>query len=506
MHRLGLLFPTRLLILLFFTLLSGCGFGDRTDILLLVRAGDPVSRAIAEDYAAARDVPANQILELSLSTDLDAVEIDAATYLLEIADPIERHLKSADPDGDIAILITTRGLPLRIGYCDPGGQHSAKGCRSAAVDAALAQLGRTGDEAVAFRRVENPFFRSPQSFERFRRDSPDSALRFLVARLTAPTTSHDRPDDSPRALLDMIDRRPPTTRAAMPPLWRVFSESPRNSRSAAAGVLLDSIEDQLPLFGHRVCDACPLPEDAEALERGDRATGIVLQLEAVEEGKEAMAHPDEDPDDRLAYPGFVIRLDGTPADRSARRGSHSSFDRFVTRWLTRGAGAISTHLAGPSLPDVTRPTAQLIALARGSSAIEAHFKSVPQLAALNVFVGDPLLVLPDEALFDGPARDQDHDGVADATDNCRYDPNPDQRDTNADGLGNLCDPDVDNDGRVDSSGGTIYPVDRRGDLEAISLTARNGPYNEDHDLDGDGRVNERDVVRAQLWLGRTPGR
>jgi hypothetical protein len=37
------------------------------------------------------------------------------------------------------------------------------------------------------------------------------------------------------------------------------------------------------------------------------------------------------------------------------------------------------------------------------------------------------------------------------------------------------------------------------------LTARNGPYNPDHDLDGDGQVNERDLALAQLWLFRPPG-
>ena len=111
---------------------------------------------------------------------------------------------------------------------------------------------------------------------------------------------------------------------------------------------------------------------------------------------------------------------------------------------------------------------------------------------MNVFVGDPLLSLDEAALFEEEGEDRDGDGIADSSDNCRDDPNPDQRDTNGDRLGNRCDPDVDDDGQVDTSWGAIYPVDRRGDLEAITLTARNGPYDPDHDLDGDGLVDDRD--------------
>ena len=40
---------------------------------------------------------------------------------------------------------------------------------------------------------------------------------------------------------------------------------------------------------------------------------------------------------------------------------------------------------------------------------------------------------------------------------------------------------------------------------AVTLTARNGPYDPNHDLDGDGRVDEHDLLRVQLALSRPPG-
>ena len=490
--------PALLPSILGLALALGCGMGDRDDILVIVRADDPVSQSIGADYAAARGVPDANILALTLSDEAAGVEIDAASYAREIAGPIERHLALEDPDGEIRLLVTTRGLPLRIGHCRPRGPRYPQDCASAAVDAALAQLGRTGGEQVAFRRVENPFFRDSRSFDRYRREEPEGALRFLVARLSLAPDEEDPPDSTPRGLAALFARSPAAASdPPEPPRWQIHSRQPPAARSAAARALLEPIEQLLPRFGHEVCDACSPAADAAG------TSGLVLQ--AVDTPRGAAGDAPGDPD-TLRPPGVVIRLDGAAIERPGRGGDAASrFDELVSHFFARGAGAISMHLADPTLPDVTRPTAQLAALARGATAVEAHFKSVPQLGWVNVFVGDPLIALPEALQYAEHAGDHDLDEVPDETDNCPHDPNPDQRDTDEDGLGNLCDPDFDGDGVVETSWGAIYPVDERGDLEALSLTIRNGPHDEDQDLDGDGRVDERDFVRAQLWLFRSPG-
>ena len=510
MLRLGLLLLLQASIFASLLTCAGCGNGKQPEILLLVRAGDPVSRAIADYYAAEREVPANRILELELSGEPGKSEIDSATFLREIADPVERYLAQADTSGKIGILITTRGLPLRIGHCSEDHPSYPRDCRSAAVDAALAQLGRIRDKGPAFAREANPFYRDPRSFEQFRNDEPDARLRFLVARLTASADARagtpemsdtsertgSEAGDAPIVLREMIDRKPAAP-SQIKPLWQVLSDSPPGKRTAAEAALLDPVEARLPLLGHRVCDGCPR-EPGEEL----AAAGVVLHTDTSLEGGE-----------RLSYPGIVIGLPGMSTERHARPGGSdqtaapaSPFDRFVNHWIALGAGAISTHIADPSLAGVVRPATQLAALARGHSAIEAYFQSLPQLGWMNVFVGDPLLTLDEAALFEDEGDDRDGDGIADSSDNCRDDPNPDQRDTNGDRLGNRCDPDVDGDGLVDTSWGAIYPVDGRGDLEAITLTARNGPYDPDHDLDGDGVVDDRDLAIVQLGLFREPGR
>ncbi|MFK8014962.1 MAG: hypothetical protein AB8G17_05945, partial [Gammaproteobacteria bacterium] len=91
-----------------------------------------------------------------------------------------------------------------------------------------------------------------------------------------------------------------------------------------------------------------------------------------------------------------------------------------------------------------------------------------------------------------PGVDSDGDGVFDDQDNCINTVNADQRDTNGDGYGNLCDADINNDC-------TINVVDL-GVLRSVFFSS-----DADADLNGDGVVNVSDLglLRAQFF--GTPG-
>lgn len=466
---------------------QGCRFGERADLLILVRAGDPISKSIGGYYASARRVPPHRILELELPATGERNEIDAATFDSRIAAPIESYLGMQDKGGEISILVTTLGIPLRIGNCKKSQLPYPRDCRSVALDAVLAGLGRLSLAQGLLEENANPFFGEPRSFEQFRRDEPEARLRFLVARITGPSMPLDAQSSLPVALRRLIDR-PSATSSVAAPLWQIVAGAPRASRAAASAALFDPIAERLRPIGHRVCDGCTASTEASP------PAGIVLQS-----GREldaAAALPK-----RLAFPGLVISIGGTE-DHSTGEGA-DSFQRFLASWLARDARAISTHIGDPGLSGVTRPAVQLHVWAEGRTAVEAHFNSVPHLGWLNVFVGDPLLVLTETS--HAKAGDLDADGIPDERDNCLDVSNPAQRDSNSDQIGNRCDPDVNNDGRVDTSWGQSFPLDARGDLEAIALTARNGPYNPDHDLDGDDQVDEDDLALAQLWLFRSPG-
>jgi len=91
------------------------------------------------------------------------------------------------------------------------------------------------------------------------------------------------------------------------------------------------------------------------------------------------------------------------------------------------------------------------------------------------------------APFDG-----DGDGVPDAADNCLAVSNADQRDTNSDGFGNRCDPDLNNDCTVDFLDVAI--------MKQVFLAS-----DLDSDFDGDGFVGFLDLgILKGFFLG-SPG-
>jgi len=96
------------------------------------------------------------------------------------------------------------------------------------------------------------------------------------------------------------------------------------------------------------------------------------------------------------------------------------------------------------------------------------------------------------------ATDGDDDGIADADDNCTTEPNADQRDSNQDGFGNLCDPDFNDDGVV----GVPDVVFLASSFEREAADPRFDP---DTDLDGDGATDDADFEIFRAMMSGPPG-
>ena len=85
--------------------------------------------------------------------------------------------------------------------------------------------------------------------------------------------------------------------------------------------------------------------------------------------------------------------------------------------------------------------------------------------------------------------DLDNDSVGDAVDNCTLAANSDQRDTDGDGYGNICDPDFDNSGVINAS-------------DLAYLKSHFFSTDPDADLDGSGFVNAADLaILKQMFFG-----
>jgi hypothetical protein len=94
--------------------------------------------------------------------------------------------------------------------------------------------------------------------------------------------------------------------------------------------------------------------------------------------------------------------------------------------------------------------------------------------------------------------DGDGDGVLDPEDNCSVDANADQRDTDQDGYGNLCDGDFDGDGAVTGSDFSRFK------LAYLKATGDPG-YDADVDLNGDGVVDGVDLSHFKAAYLGAPG-
>jgi hypothetical protein len=147
------------------------------------------------------------------------------------------------------------------------------------------------------------------------------------------------------------------------------------------------------------------------------------------------------------------------------------------------------EIVGPMFHPI-QGTAQLVQVARDGSfgtALKPGEKEIERVACM--FAGTTELasagsgyVLPDD-------KDSDEDRIVDSVDNCLNLPNPDQRDTNVDGFGNLCDPDLNNDLRIDFAD--------LAEMKRVFFTS-----DPDADLNGDLKVDFADLaIQKQMFFG-----
>jgi uncharacterized protein (TIGR03790 family) len=502
-----LILPTHLALVLFLIALSalGCGRDLADEVLVVVNRESPISVAIGKRYAREHDLAADRLVQLSIPLKDPRLgsraheRISRSDFEERIRQPLQRLIAERGLRDRIAIIVTTKGIPMIVDDPAPPSETLLRDGRRAAVDAELSLLFSDAIGSPGIAGSLNPYFGSSESFREFREDHPESPLHYMVARLTGyqrTEAGEDVPWDVSRLL--KVAREPVVPK----PVWLVDQDPTLDpGRDAGNLVLLEPAAATLEAMGERV--------------QRDRAPEFVGDTSDIQGYASWGSNDGHDPkpgtygeiDGRL-YPGrFAPRALAIDfVSTNARTFTHPPHygQSLVADLIALGAGGSTGHVDEPTMPALVRPQILLQSYASGVRAIEAYYRALPYLGWLNLYVGDPLMQLEVEGERPVP-DDLDGDGYANDRDNCTRIPNPRQRDTDGDGIGNFCDPDVDQNGLVTTSWGASYPLSARGDVEWIALTARNGPYDPDHDLDGDGAVNERDVSIAQLQLFMPPG-
>ena len=87
-------------------------------ILVIANSDSQESVQIAEYYCARRNVPTSNVLALPLEASLNDT-ISRARYEKNLAEPIRKRLSSTEPAGKIKCLLTTYGVPIRVGGRGP---------------------------------------------------------------------------------------------------------------------------------------------------------------------------------------------------------------------------------------------------------------------------------------------------------------------------------------------------------------------------------------------------
>ncbi len=223
---------------------------------------------------------------------------------------------------------------------------------------------------------------------------------------------------------------------------------------------------------------------------GDLSQGVLVAI-GVGSGAFDMAFPVDGPSSPIAVTMFDANEDGFD-DVLAIEAAPSNDDKAITVTPSNGDGSFGARDRFAVAAGVNAPFA------------EPGVLRALTLADVNADGRADVLVATAAAEFDGVLsvdlnrfaplgeQDTDGDGVTDAFDNCSLLPNPSQRDTNGDGFGNRCDPDLNNDNIVN--------------LADVSLfRAVFGTDDADADFNGDGVVNGIDFRILRSFLFSPPG-
>ncbi len=485
----------------------GCFGEHHPEVLVITNSESPTSLAIGAYYADVRGVPDENVVKLSIPlkdptlADRAQETISAEAYHRLLREPLERYLEENELRDQIEILVTTKGIPLRVDGESSSMERWLEVTTQAAVDAELSLLFSDKAGTAGIRDSMNPYFDSRESFRAFREAKPDAPLRYMVARLTGYANEFDPETQLPVDVKRLIDGANGPAVVPDDATWLVDEDPSRGPGHAIANrIWLDPTA--------RILAAMELPvtHDEEKAFASGVATIVGYASWGSNDGNDA-GEPYYGEIKGALYPGtfgprsLAVDLVST----GGRTFTHPpKYGQSLTADLVRlGVSGATGHVYEPALSGVPRPYILLPTYASGVRAIEAFYRSIPYLGWMNIYVGDPLMTTP--LARTRPEGDRDRDGVPDGNDNCTEVPNPEQRDTNADGFGNLCDPDVDGDGLVTTSWGEIYPLSKRGDVEWIAMSSQNGPYDPNFDLDGDGDVDADDITIAHMMLFMPPG-
>jgi len=172
------------LTLLWLTVTGDAAAQSADNVAVIINDNSAASQLIGEHYVRKRSIPAANVIRIHAPTD---ESIDRATYNATIEGPIGEALGRAGLQDQIAYIVLTKGVPLRV-----NGSAGQSGTVSS-VDSELTLLYRrlTGVTVETTGQIPNPYFLGTGPLRDARRFSHREHDIYLVTRLDAFTVAYD---------------------------------------------------------------------------------------------------------------------------------------------------------------------------------------------------------------------------------------------------------------------------------------------------------------------------
>ncbi|HYP16212.1 MAG TPA: TIGR03790 family protein, partial [Opitutus sp.] len=350
-------------------------------VVLLANADDPDSLRVAQHYASARGVPADNIVALPMSR---AETIGWSEFVNTLWEPLQARLvqrgwidgvqmnladdvgrtKYAISGHRIAYLVVCRGVPLRIAHSPelyapvaPYTENPIFRTNAGGVDAELSLLAKPIYAINAF--VSNPLFNDD-------RPSPfDLAKVIKVSRLDGPT---------PEAALKLVDRAIEAERTGL--LGRAYVDIGGVHRDGERW--LEAVAGQLGELGFDV----DVDRSRQTFAGTVRFDAPVLYF-GWYTGK--LGGPFALPDFQFPPGAIALHIHSFSAQTLRSATAH-----WCGPLVARGVTATVGNVFEPYLQLTHRPDLLLRALARGDNWGDAVAYALPALSWQTVAIGDPL--------------------------------------------------------------------------------------------------------------------
>jgi len=364
------------LTLLWLTVTGDAAAQSADNVAVIINDNSAASQLIGEHYVRKRSIPAANVIRIHAPTD---ESIDRATYNATIEGPIGEALGRAGLQDQIAYIVLTKGVPLRV-----NGSAGQSGTVSS-VDSELTLLYRrlTGVTVETTGQIPNPYFLGTGPLRDARRFSHREHDIYLVTRLDAFTV------EEATTLVDSALTAGPVGRIVLDERGALVARAGEDWLEQTAQAIRSMGDPERVLL-----ETTPKPAALNDAVVGYFAWGSTdpqLRKRSVglrfAPGAIAGTYAGADARTFEAPPPEWVPMKESTNRATWFAGSPQS---LVGDLIREGVTGVAGNIGEPFLQGIVRPNVLFPAYLAGFNLAEAFYLATPFLSWQTVIIGDPL--------------------------------------------------------------------------------------------------------------------